>query len=200
MSTTNDADRAAEELTGWFGDLLRLCDATVFAVASEPAHRKAAVLGVLTRNAKRLYERESDSTGKLFTPLCLVLASACRSLDLVPDAGQWKAAIENVLVLGPQLRKVVTNMPVIVSVAGSPAALLKEHLDESLAQAGVTDRATILDHRNRRIALGLAINWGMRFLVAYALETTDPPEADAISTRGLSWIRKIIQPIVVRAA
>ena len=57
--------------------------------------------------------------------------------------------------------------------------------------AGVTDRPTILAEENRRVSLGLAVNWGLRFLIAYALET-QPPRSGRREVRDLGCIHSII--------
>ncbi|MBI5515221.1 MAG: hypothetical protein HY909_15700 [Deltaproteobacteria bacterium] len=181
-------ERAAVELRDWFNGVLSLCDRTVFAVATREPHRQAAVLSVLTRNAKAIVHGELDRGGALYTPLCFVLAAACRRLDLAPGEREWLSAIKNVHRLEGQLREVgeASAWPV-----GTPASIFKQHLDEALVNAGVTDRPTILDHHNRQLALGLAANWGLRFLVAYAMETPSRPGAPT-EAQDLAWVRRAV--------
>ncbi len=188
----DELDRAASELRVWFSSLLGLCDRTVFAVSTQEAHRQAAMLGVLTRNAKTLIHGALDSGGDLYTPLCFVLAAACRRLGLEPGDREWRSAIKNVLRLKHELGSVRDQAALPV---GSAAAIFKEQLDEALVNAGVTDRPTILDRHNRDLALGLAVNWGLRFLVAYALElSVAAPEAEH-DVRDLGWVRQAVRRV-----
>ena len=66
------------------------------------------------------------------------------------------------------------------------AAIFREHFLEALRQAGVARVPTILDAANRRTALGLAINWGLRFLIATAaglsgVEIDDPAAREIVA-------------------
>jgi hypothetical protein len=182
----------AETMTGWFREILHLCDQSFFGVATDERHRKAAILNVLARNAKILVASEMDREGELFEPLCLTLAAACRLLAIEPSTSNWRAALQNVFEFQLKLRNAA---PSLFSLGLSPttsAAVFKQHLDEALVNAGVTDRPTILDQQNRLLSLGLAINWGMRFLLAYALETLGEPPGRAAEARDLSWIRALL--------
>ena len=186
----SNLEQTASELRAWFQNLLALCDRTVFAVATHEPHKQAAVLGVLTRNAKTIVHGELDQVGALYTPLCFMLAAACRRVDVEPGEREWLSAIKNVLRLEGQLREVAGTVAWPV---GTPASIFKEQLDEALINAGVTDRPTILDHHNRQLALGLAVNWGLRFLVAYALEMTLPVSDTTAKAQDLGWVRQAIE-------
>ena len=185
----DDLDRAAIELRDWLKSVLGFCDRTQFAVATHEPHKQAAILGVLTMNAKLLVHSELDDAGALYTPLCFVLAAACRRLAVVPGEREWLSAIKNVHRLDLQLHEVIEASPWPV---GSPASIFKQQLDEALTNAGVTDRPTILDHHNRQLALGLAVNWGLRFLVSYALETT-PHSGKATEAQDLRWVQRVVE-------
>lgn len=179
-------------MTEWFRDLLRLCDQVFFGISTNKRHRQAAILNVLAHNAKILVASEMDKHGELFMPLCLTLAAACRRLDVEPHAGQWRSAVENVLQLELRLRAAAPSLPSLGFSPITSAAIFKQHLDEALVNAGVTDRPTILDQHNRRLSMGLAANWGMRFLLAYALETSGDPAGRPADARDLSWIRALL--------
>jgi len=183
-------EQTASELQTWFQNLLVLCDRTVFAVATHEPHKQAGILGVLTRNAKTIVHGELDQVGALYTPLCFTLAAACRRVGVEPGEREWLSAVKNVLRLESQLREMAGSVTWPV---GTPASIFKEQLDEALINAGVTDRATILDHQNRQLALGLAVNWGLRFLVAYALEMTLPALNTAAKAQDLGWVRQTIE-------
>jgi hypothetical protein len=187
---TADLERAAGELCSWFSQLLALCDRTVFAVSTHEPHRQAAVLGVLTRNAKIIVHGELDAAGALYTPLCFVLGAACRRLGVEPSDRQWLSAISNVLRLEEQLRDAGATMALAI---GTPAGIFKQQLDEALINAGVTDRPTILDRHNRDLALGLGLNWGLRFLVAYALEAGPQAQDNAPDARDLRWVKHTVR-------
>ena len=187
--------RAAETMTAWFREVLHLCDQVFFGISTDERHRKAAVLNVLTHNAKILVTSDIDRDGELFLPLCLVLASACRRLDVEPSAGQWRAAVENVLHLELKLRTAAQSLSSMGLSPTTSAAVFKQHTDEVLVNAGVTDRPTILDQHNRLLSLGLAVNWGMRFLLAYALETVGEQAGRPADARDLPWIRGLLAPL-----
>ncbi|MBL8680120.1 MAG: hypothetical protein JNK05_13175 [Myxococcales bacterium] len=182
-------ERAAVELRDWLKSIIDFCDRTVFAVAAHEPHKQAAILGVLTRNAKVVVHSELDDAGALYSPLCFVLAAACRRIGIVPGEREWLSAIKNVQRLEGQLREVDAAVAWPV---GTPASLFKQHLDEALVNAGVTDRPTILDHHNRGLALGLAVNWGLRFLVAYALEAR-PSADDSKAGVDLAVVRRAVE-------
>jgi hypothetical protein len=184
----NKGEQAASELSAWFRTILALCDRTVFAISTHEPHRQAAVLAVLSRNAKIIIHGKADESGNLYTPLCFVLAGACRRINLEPGDREWFAAITNVSRIGEQLQLVgaAAVLPI-----GTPVTIFKQQLDEALVNAGVTDQPTILDHHNRDVALGLAINWGLRFLVAYAQESA--PQASGSAPRDLSWVKFVVQ-------
>lgn len=181
-----DDHTVAIEVSRWFERTLELCDRALF-VGGDEAHRQAAALGTLTRNARMLVQGEIDAEGKLYTPLVLTLASTCRRLQLTPGPKEWLAAIRNVLELGPRLQEVSEAAPWLVP--GRSVEVFKRQMDEALSQAGVTDQPTILARENRRIALGLALNWGMRTLVAYARE--QPPGAPT-GKQDLAWLRGLL--------
>lgn len=191
----SNLEQAAAELHVWYRDLLALCERTVFGVAAHEPHRSAAVLGVLTRNAKLVTRSDVASDGSLYTPLCFVLAAACRHLGVEPGEREWLAAVKNVITLDAQLKALPATAVLTV---GSAATIFKQHLDEALVSAGVTDQPTILDQRNRELALGLALNWGMRFLIAYAIEVV-PRAQGAPKVHDLAWLAGIIRSAALAA-
>lgn len=182
-------DPSGAVLHAWFQSILRVCDASVFGVSRSPAHRAAAQAEVLSRNAKALLGAEIDGRGALYTPACLVLAAASRRLGVEFSPKNWDAALAGVRSLSAQLAEA---QPEMVGLAlGTPASIFKDLMGEALVNAGVTDRPTILVEENRRLALGLSINWGLRFLLAYSLEASSakgPPGA-----RDLRWVRQVVQ-------
>jgi hypothetical protein len=187
--------RVAETMNAWFHDLLGVCDHVLFDISTDERHRKAATLNVLARNAKVLIVGEVDERGDLFLPLCFTLAAACRRLDVEPNAGQWLAAVENVISFGPRMDAAARALPAMGLRQMSAAMVFKQHLDEALVNAGVTDRPTILDQRSRVRSLGLAVNWGMRFLLSYAQETSGEAPSRPPDARDLPWIRALLAPL-----
>ena len=75
-----DDHNVAIELSRWFETILALCDRGLF-VGGDDAHRQAALLGTLTRNARQLAREEIDTEGKIYSPLLLTLAAICRLLN-----------------------------------------------------------------------------------------------------------------------
>lgn len=176
-----------EELAGWFDGIVRFCDSTLFAVAEDERHRRAAALDVLTRNA-RLLSTPVDDSGALYQPAVFVLAAATRLTRTMPNAGHWTAALDNV-------RNLRLGLPIASTAQlglnpGTAASILKDHFTEALIQAGVGGQQSQLDETNRQLALALSINWGMRFLLAYSLETNSPPRVGS-APRDLGWLHDL---------
>jgi hypothetical protein len=159
-------------------------------VGSEPERSR-----VLCRHARHLVASDLDDRGALYAPACFALAAACRWLGVHPSADQWRAALTSVVTLST---RVVTLGPALQHAGlrlGSPAEIFKGLCDEAWIQAGVTDRPTILDQANRQLALGLAINWGLRFLVAYALAVPPARRASEEGFQDLAWLRDLVAPL-----
>ena len=76
---------------------------------------------------------------------------------------------------------------------GSPAERFKTLLDDAIDTAGLGAQVTVLDERNRRVALGLAVNWGMRTLLAYAAETRVRRARGPRTRRDLGWIGALVR-------
>jgi hypothetical protein len=186
----NDAGR---QLHDWFDQLVRLFDRSIFGAAEEGPHRDAIILNVLSRNARLVRESEVDRRGLLYTSACSMLAAACRRLRLELGPGHWATAVANVISLRNQARSASHELTMFGLDLGSPARMLKQQLDEALLHAGVAGVPTFVDSEGRRIALGLAINWGIRFLCAYALECENLEPLPG--RRDLAWIAQLLRPI-----
>jgi hypothetical protein len=78
------------------------------------------------------------------------------------------------------------------------ALLFKQELDEALVQAGLANPPIYPDSENRNIALGLAINWGIRFLLAYAQECA--PHLAVSRRRDLAWVARQLDKPQARGA
>jgi hypothetical protein len=125
-------------------------------------------LDVLKRNARIISLSELDSEGKLYSPLCFFLAAACRKLGTSLGVGHWRAALDNVVHLHEHLMNAGAEFAIIGLEVGSPAVLFKQEFDEAVSQASLAGGVSYLNKEARQVALGLAINWGMRLLLAYA--------------------------------
>lgn len=176
----------ARELTEWFQSIQRLTDAGLFSVAPEGPHRDALVLDALRRNAKTLYSATLDADGRLYSPLCFFLAAACRSLRADLGAGHWRAALDNVRGLQQRLANDRPEQVEFGLDLGTPATIFKAELDEAIRQAGLVDDASFLNKEDRQVAIGLAINWGIRLLLAYALEAPRPDRPSG--RKDLTWL------------
>jgi len=181
-------DEPASALNEWFAGVLRSCD-RVFQFPETTAHRQAVIHAMLTSNAKVIVGSDIDDEGKLYPATAKALAAACRKLGIETNVGHWRAALQNVL-------EFAKHNDTFALALGSGATIFKSLFDEALINAGVTDRPTILVERNRKTALGLAINWGMRFLLAYALELPSR-RGRARAPEGVWWIRSLIEPLRV---
>ena len=181
-----DSNTFAHELTEWFQSVQRLTDASLFSIAPEGPHRDAIVLDALRRNAKTLYHAKLDSDGTLYSPLCFFLAAACRHLRASLGIGHWRAALDNLRDLQQRLANYQSESVAVGLDLGTPATLFKGELDEAIRQAGLVDDTSFLSKEDRQVAIGLAINWGMRFLLAYALESLGPGRPSG--RKDLTWL------------
>jgi hypothetical protein len=183
------AAAAATALHQWFDGVANLILKAESEVAPAGPHRDAVVLNILTRNARQLREIDIDRKGALYTPLCFLLATACHRLGIKLGEGHWESAIAHVISLNRQLGTLRNASAGVGLEIANPVRLFKEQMDEALLNAGVAGVPTFLDAEGRRIALGLAINWGIRLLCAYALESEVPVEP---TRRDLGWIRELL--------
>ena len=180
---------AAQELQQWFDSVVDLIERAESGIAPEAPHRDAVALNILTRNARQVREAGIDRQGALYNPLCFFLAAACHRLSVRLGRGHWERAVANVISLSHQLSPLRDASTGVGLEIASPVRLFKEQVDEALINAGVAGVPTFLDAENRRIALGLAVNWGIRFLCAYALECDVPADPQR---RDLGWIRDLL--------
>jgi hypothetical protein len=77
---------------------------------------------------------------------------------------------------------------------GNPAVVFKQEVDEAISQASVAGGVSYLNRENRQVALGLAINWGMRLLLAYALKCS--PSTNRSSRKDLAWLASLVRPLL----
>lgn len=190
--TANGTTEVAAQLWDWFNSILRLTDKTLFSMVPEGPHRDAIVLDVLLRNARTLVESKLDQQGNLYSPVCLLLAAACRKLGVSLTTGHWESAVDNVVRLRQQTAGALSETEAFGLEIGGPASLFKQQLEEALINAGLAGSA-YLDRENRDIALGLATNWGMRFLLAYALECRDL--AIGTDRKDLPWMAELLRTV-----
>src|ERR1022692_292505 len=71
-----------------------------------------------------------------------------------------------------------------------PSRALKQELREAINQAALAGGVSYLSKEDRQIALGLAINWGMRLLLAYALECCR--SITSSNRKDLAWIANLV--------
>lgn len=182
-------ETAAAELANWFSEIVRLWSSVYFDWSTSPAHRDAAILEVLSRNGKTIIGAPLDSRGDLYKPLTLALAAASRRHGVVPTARHWVSALQNVREVRSRVASAGAERFALPF--GTAASLFKDLFCEALVHAGVTDQRTILVEENRRASLGLALNWGLRFLLAYALEIKPAPPRNR-KARDLQWVHSLI--------
>ena len=182
--------QVAAELDAWFRAVGETAEKGLFGMVPEGPHRHAIVLDALQRNARLILGAPLDKDGGLYSPVCFFLVAACRRLGIRLAEGHWRAAAENVSGLRTQLAEVRTASTSLGLEIGTPAALLKQELDQAIQNAGLGDRPSYLEREDREIALGLAVNWALRFLPAYAAECRLP----TTGRRDLSWIGELVDP------
>ncbi len=177
---------AAAALRTWFVSVADL-SAKAFGWHRD-RHGDAAALHVLRRQAARLRSSRLAEAGASYTTLCLFLAAACRALNLRLETRHWVAALRNV----SEQRGLELDNKLGVSV-GSQAERFKILLDDAIDAAGLGAQVTVLDEKNQKLALGLAVNWGVRTLLAYAAETRLRRARGSRTRHDLAWIRSLVQ-------
>ena len=187
-------EAVAEQLNDWFRSVLHLTDESLFSIVPEGPHRHAVILDVLRRNARVLSQSELDNEGKLYRPLCFFLAAACRRLGTALGVGHWRAALDNVVHLQERLISSDAKFARVGLKIDSPAVLFKQEFDEAIGQAAVAGGVSYLNKEDRQVALGLAINWGMRLLLAYALQC--PRSTTNSDRRDLAWVASLLGPLL----
>lgn len=179
-------DHLAVELAEWFDSVFDLTQKSLFGIAPEGPHRDAVVVDSMIRNARIIYRAELDTEGKLYSPLCFFLAAACRHLEARLGTGHWRAALEN-LCQSQQLPGLETfGLPL-----GTPAYRFKAELDAAIEQAGFIDRTSLLNKQDRKVAIGLGINWAIRLLLACAADYPNPVESPG--HKDFSWLAARVQ-------
>ena len=145
-------------------------------------------LHVLRRQAARLRSSRLAQDGASYTTLCLFLAAASRTLNLRLEPRHWVAALRNV----SEQRGLTLENELGVSL-GSPAERFKMLLDDAIDAAGLGAQVTGLDAKNQQVALGLAVNWGMRTLLAYAAEPGVRHARGPRTRHDLAWIGALVR-------
>lgn len=176
----------AQELHEWFQRLRRITEATHFEMVPAGPHREALVLDVLRRNARIVKDSDLDLSGRLYSPICFFLVAACQRLGVELGMSHWRAALDNVNHLRNQLETHSEQLQQLGLELAPPAELFKNEFSEAIRQAGLIEGATFLTQEHRKVALGLAVNWAMRLLLAYAMQVPATPLSS--EKRDLSWL------------
>lgn len=189
-----DSNGVAQELRAWFQSVQQLTDDSLFSIAPQGPHRDAVVLDALRRNAKIVHGAKLNGDGQLYSPICFFLAAACRHLRAHLGVGHWRAAIDNLRDLQQRLARSRPESVALGLDSSTPATLFKAEFDEATRQAGLVDDTSFLSKEDRQVAIGLAINWGIRLLLAYALET--PRLERCPERKDLAWLAERLNPAV----
>ncbi|MGA2040433.1 MAG: hypothetical protein ABSH42_14235 [Bryobacteraceae bacterium] len=176
----------AAELTEWFDSVFDLTQRSLFGIAPEGPHRDAVVVDSMIRNARIIYRAELDREDKLYSPLCFFLTAACRHLGARLGTGHWRAALESLCQLQQLPGLEAFGLPL-----GTPAYRFKAELDAAIEQAGFIDRTSLLNKENRKVAIGLGINWAMRLLLACAADYPNPVESPG--NKDFAWLATRVQ-------
>lgn len=187
-------DRVAGQLCQWFDQTTRVVDDSLFSIAPPGPHRQAAIVNVLMAKARAILDSKIDKKGALYTPLVLALAAARRHLGVSLTPAHWLSALENIISLREKLLEIQGQSGIHGIEIGTPATIFKEILDQALLNSGLAGVPSTLDPENRQLALGLALNWGIRFLLAYAAECDLP--AGRPEQRDLAWVSALIRELL----
>jgi hypothetical protein len=186
----SDSHAIANDLNDWFHSVQRRT-AGLFSLGSDQAHRDAVVLDVLRRNARIVYEASLDNEGRLYSPICFFLAAACQQLRTSLGIGHWRASLDNLRDLQRQLADAPSDVVDVGLEMGSPSTFFKGEFDEAIRQSGLIDGTSFLSKQDRQVALGLAVNWGIRLLLAYAVETARPTAPS--QRQDLAWLAERVR-------
>ena len=182
-------DHLAADLAEWFDSVFDLTQKSLFGIAPEGPHRDVVVVDSMIRNARMIYRAELDREDRLYSPLCFFLVAACRHLGAHLGTGHWRAALEN-LCQSQQLPGLKAfGLPL-----GTPAHRFKAELDAAIEQAGFIDRASLLNKEDRKVAIGLGINWAIRLLLACAADYPNPVESSG--HKDFSWLAARVQAAI----
>jgi hypothetical protein len=179
-------DHLATELTQWFDSIFELTQRSLFGIAPEGPHRDAVVVDSMIRNARVIHRAELDTEGRLYSALCFFLAAACRHLGVRLGAGHWRAALEDVC----QSEK-LPGLEAFGLPLGTPAYRFKTELDAAIEQAGFIDRTSLLNKKDRQVAIGLGVNWAIRLLLACAADYPNPVESPG--HKDFPWLATRVQ-------
>lgn len=179
-------DHLAAELTEWFERVFESIQKSLFGIVPEGPHRDAVVVDWMIRNARILHRKDLAEPAQLYTPLVFFLAAACQHLRARLTPGHWRAALENVC---QSLR--VPGLEAFGLPLDSPAFRFKAELDAAIEQAGLIDRASLLNKEDREVAIGLGVNWGIRVLLASVANYPNPVEV--AGRRDRTWLALKVQ-------
>ena len=184
---------AAQQLAKWFEVVRQKLDGTLFAVAPQGPHRETAIYELLSHHARLLRGAPVDQEGGLYNSLVLELAAACRVLGVTLGPDRWGAAVANVRDVKKPISESADDLGALGLTIGTRAQVFKQLFDQALADAGVAGVPTILNEESRHLALGVSVNWGMRLLLAHALECHPHVAPGARHEMDLAWIAGQVQ-------
>jgi hypothetical protein len=176
----------AGELAEWFDSVSELTQRSLFGIAPEGPHRDVVVVDSMIRNARAIYRAELGKAGEIYSPLCFFLTAACRHLGVRLSAGHWRAAVKNVCEA-----QQLPGLETFGLALGTPAYRFKAEFDAAIEQAGLVDRTSLLNKEDRKVAIGLGVNWAMRLLLACALDYANPIES--AGHRDFAWLATRVQ-------
>jgi hypothetical protein len=174
------------ELAEWFDSVSDLTQKSLFGIAPQGPHRDAVVVDSMIRNARIIYRSELGREDNLYSPLCFFLVACCRHLAAHLGTGHWRAALENLC-----QSKQLPGLEAFGLPLGTPAYRFKAELDAAIEQAGFIDRTSLLNREDRKVAVGLGINWAIRLLLACAADYPNPVESPG--HKDFSWLATRVQ-------
>jgi hypothetical protein len=163
-----------------------LTQKSLFGIAPESPHRDAIAIDSMIRNGRIIHNADLDSEGGLYSPLCFFLVAACRYLKVRLGAGHWRAALENLCSAEEIPELELFGLP-----SDTRASRFKAELNAAIEQAGFLDRTSLLNKDDRNVAVGLAVNWAIRLLLAYAADFPNPIESPG--RQDLVWLAVRVQ-------
>lgn len=180
-------------LADWFNGLSGAVEKIFFEMHPDAALQDLTTQAHLRAYSGILAQGDLGHGPEMYTPLILVLSAAQRIIGERIDMQHWKPAVENLQSFRHQIRKAHDSGAFVALHIDSPSDNFYHLFVTALESSGhVPGKPTNLDDEDRGQALGMAVTWGIRYLLSAALDyyrSQGPTVSENIRiTDGLIWV------------